>query len=229
MQIPDVAPDTLLSWGAMIRPTNPAEFWEMAGAVLTLAVLVVTGIGLYSIRVAKKDIRLRAERETKSRAIDRCREMREVLFPMHGVWLARLRIANIELFIKDATHVTFDETGSKAKLQDATAWVNALQPDLKNEATALMNTLECWAMCFTHGLADAKVAETPCATAYCQMVVSLYPCILYHRHLSPTSGPYRNLVNLFESWYAPKTQATLLAQLERAKKLAKLPDPIGTK
>ncbi|WKW11801.1 hypothetical protein Strain138_001067 [Pseudogemmatithrix spongiicola] len=117
--------------------------------------------------------------------------MREVLFPMHGVWLARLRVANIELFIKDATHVTFDETESKSKLKDATAWVGALPPELKHEATALMNTLECWAMCFTHGLADAKVSETPCAPAYCQMVVSLYPCTLYHRHLSPTIGPYR--------------------------------------
>lgn len=201
----------------------------MAGALLALAVLIVSGYGLNAIRVAKKDMRDRAERETKSRAIDRCREMREVLFPMHGTMLAMLRHANIELFIKEATQVTFDEKESKVKLAEATAWVGALPPEIKGQATNVMNALECWAMCFTNGLADAKVAGAPCSVAYCQMVVSLYPCILYHRNLSPTSGPYQNLINLFEGWYAPKIQANLLAQLDRAAKLAKLPDPIGTK
>jgi hypothetical protein len=56
-------------------------------------------------------------------------------------------------------------------------------------------------MHFNHGLADPDVAFLPCATVYSSVVVVLYASIITQRHNDPRSGPYQNVVELFDRWY----------------------------
>jgi len=56
-------------------------------------------------------------------------------------------------------------------------------------------------MHFNHGLADPNVAFLPCATVYSSVVVVLYASIITQRHNDPRSGPYQNVVELFDRWY----------------------------
>lgn len=64
----------------------------------------------------------------------------------------------------------------------------------------LLNQLETWSIHFTPGLADSNVAFKPCATIYCTVVVMLYASIITQRHNDPRSGPYQNVIDLFDRW-----------------------------
>ena len=84
-------------------------------------------------------------------------------------------------------------------------------------------------MSFTHRLADEKVAFDPCSTGLCQMVITLYPCLLFARRANPKSGPFPNLVKLFRAWHGKKEMERALKDADRwqSSGLALLP-PLGT-
>jgi hypothetical protein len=73
-----------------------------------------------------------------------------------------------------------------------------------------------------------EVAFEPCSTVFCQMVMSLYPMLLTQRRANPASGPYQNVVTLFQGWYAKKAQGQMLDQLRRLQSdVSRLPPTIG--
>lgn len=86
-------------------------------------------------------------------------------------------------------------------------------------------------MAFTHdpSLADESVAFDPCSIVFCQMVMLLYPMFLTQRRANPSSGPYQNVVTLFQGWYAKQAKGDLLEQLKRLQEDGtKLPPTIGS-
>lgn len=132
----------------------------------------------------------------------------------------------------DPGEVSFEKTEEVKKINSAIEWMGRLQPPLIEKSIFLMNKLETWSMSFTHNpsLADEKVAFEPCSTVFCQMVMSLYPGLLAQRRANPESGPYQNIVTLFQGWYAKKAQAPMLEQLKRLQlDGSRLPPPIGHK
>jgi hypothetical protein len=108
--------------------------------------------------------------------------------------------------------------------------MGTIDPVLLAKTIPLMNQLETWSMGFTHdpSLADENVAFEPCSTVFCQMVMSLYPMLLTQRRANPASGPYQNVVTLFQGWYAKKAQGQMLDQLRRLQSdVSRLPPTIG--
>jgi hypothetical protein len=227
-QIP--IPPAETHWWKILIPTNPAEFWTFALFVATVGLGIVAYWGLNAISLSRTDIRNRTKRELAQTSIDRCGEMCHELIPLHGEILLALQAKKLDLFVSNASQVSFLADEETKKINGAIAWVQQLDRELIGKAVHLMNKLECWAMCFTHdpALADEKVAYDPCSNVYCQMVMTLYPALLTQRRINPSSGPYQNLVTLFKGWYSKKAQGQLLEQLNRAKSAeAKLPPLLG--
>jgi hypothetical protein len=217
---------------ALLIPTNPGEFWTCALTVATAVLAVVAYLGLRSVALSKKDMLNRARRESAQCAVDRCGEMARELLPLYMRIVSELAMKKVALFVSDPGQVSFEEREEVRKINSAIAWVGTLDRELQSSTIELMNRLECWSMSFTSNpaLADEQLAFDPCSTAFCQMVMSLYPSFLTQRRANPASGPFQNVVTLFRGWYARKAQGPMLAQLERLQTdRSQLPSPIGAR
>lgn len=215
---------------SLILPTNPTEFWTFALTVATTGLAAVAFFGLRSVSLSKADMKNRAIRESAQSAIDHCNEMARELVPMYTEIQAELRISKLQLFVNDTAEVSFETTEEVRKINSAIEWMGRLDQGLIDKTIPLMNQLETWAMAFTHdpSLADENVAFEPCSTVFCQIVMSLYPMLLTQRRANPASGPYQNVVTLFQGWYAKKAKGQMLEQLQRLQRDGpRLPPTIG--
>lgn len=211
-------------------PTNPTEFWTFALTMATLALAGVAFFGLRSVSLSKRDMKNRTIREAAQAAIDHCDEMACQLVPLFTEIMEAIRVKRVLLFVNDASEVSFERTEEVKKINSAIEWMGQLDPLMSDKTIMLMNRLETWSMVFTHdpSLADEKVAFEPCSTVFCQMVMCLYPMLLTQRRNNPASGPYQNVVTLFQGWYAKKARVPMLEQLKRLQADgARLPPTIG--
>jgi hypothetical protein len=64
----------------------------------------------------------------------------------------------------------------------------------------LANRLEYFAIYFTKGIADEKVAYTALGKQYCDSVEGIYPVIALTRGSKNPAKPYDNLVELYKCW-----------------------------
>ena len=220
------------NWSGLLIPTNPIEFWTLALTLATAGLAVVAFFGLRSVALSKKDMQNRTTREAAQCAIDHCNEMARELVPMYTAILDGIRVQGLPLFVSDTSEVSFEKTEETKKINNAIEWMGKLDRELIEKAIPLMNRLEAWSMAFTHdpSLADEKVAFGPCALVFCQIVMGLYPLFLTQRRTNPASGPYQNVVTLFQGWYAKTAQAPILEQLRRLQaEGSRLPPTIGKK
>jgi hypothetical protein len=216
----------------MMQPTNPTEFWAMVTGLATVALALMAAIGLISLLLAKSDMWNRTTRESVQSAIDHCDEMARELVPMYTNILNALRDQKLPLFISNPSEVSFEKTEEIKKINHAIEWMGKLDRAMLDKTVHLMNKLETWSMPFTHdpALADEKVAFEPCSTVFCQMVMGLYPMFLTQRRANPASGPFQNVVTLFQAWYAKTAQGPMLEQLKRLQvDGSRLPPTIGSK
>jgi len=216
----------------LLQPTNPDQYWAMITGMGTIALAIVAAFGLTSLLLLKRDMQNRTTREAVQSSIDHCDEMARELVPMYTEILNALRALKLPLFVSDPSEVSFEKTEEVKKINDAIEWIGKLDPGLLDKTVPLMNKLETWSMPFTHNpaLADEKVAFEPCSTVFCQMVMGLYPMFLAQRRANPASGPYQNVVTLFQAWYAKTAQGPMLEQLKRLQvDGSRLPPTIGNK
>jgi hypothetical protein len=216
----------------LLQPTNPDQFWAMISGMGTIALVIVAALGLTSLLLLKRDMQNRTTREAVQSSIDHCDEMARELVPMYTEILNALRAQGLPLFVSDPSEVSFEKTEEVKKINSAIEWMGRLAPELLDKTVPLMNQLETWSMAFTHdpSLADEKVAFEPCSTVFCQTVMGLYPMFLAQRRTNPASGPYQNVVTLFQGWYAKTAQVPMLEQLKRLQvDGARLPPTIGKK
>jgi hypothetical protein len=221
----------------LIRPTTPGEFWTMAYAVVTVALLIAAVLGLRSLSLAKSDILTRSKREARQCAITRCEQMAQKIIDRNGNLLGRLATASRPVFVKSASDVVFDPDTAE-HLAGARVWVQGLSQDLHQDCISHLNQLEAWAMYFTHGVADHAIAFGPCAPVYCSMIVQYYAVLLVRR-AGHSSGKFPNAVQLFKSWSEALEREKsgvkmeeLVRQLSelqaRRRPEAPLPHPLGT-
>lgn len=202
----------------------------MVTGVATVVLAVMAGHGLISLLLVKRDMWNRATREAVQSAIDHCDEMARELVPMYNEIINGLNAQKLPLFVSNPSQVSFEKTEEVKKIDDAIEWVRKVNPVLLDKAIPLMNKLETWSMAFTHNpsLADEKVAFQPCSTVFCQIVMGLYPMFLTQRRANPASGPYQNVVTLFQGWYAKTAQGPMLEQLKKLQvDGSRLPPTIG--
>jgi hypothetical protein len=211
-------------------PHSAPDFWTMVLALATVGVVIVAWRGLRSLGLTRTEMKNRATRESAQCAIDRCDEMSRQLLPTFTELFRELTGKGVPLFVDNPDQVSFEEKEETKKINRAIKWMGALDDGQLQRALQLMNGLECWSMPFTHdpALAAEKVAFKPCSAVFCQMVMSLYPALLTQRRTNPASGPFQNVVTLFNGWYAKQAQGPMLEQLERFQSDgAKLPPTIG--
>jgi hypothetical protein len=226
--------------GAVVIPTDPVAFWTCILASGTVALAIMAGRGLHSLKLTRADMLTRARREASQSAVSRAEEWAREVIPANAEIITLMRKNAIAIFVKEASEVQFDPDNA-ADLKRAQEWVRQLPQDLYRKSVALLNRMEGWAMYFvgTAPLADQKIAFGPCAPTFCSMIVQSYAVLLANRAQKP-SGKFPNAIALFKVWLADLEKeerglkrGNLLKELEDL--LAKdkapqitLPPPLGT-
>lgn len=215
----------LLDFRTLWVPRSPGEFWALvaavgvlASAVFALGLLLVARTGLQSLEIAKGDILTRGERDSRECSIRCCKEFADEIIPMLFRLREKLHANNVPFFVKSPHEVVFDSPGENDRLADARAWITALDTGLQNDCIAVLNRFEGWGMYFTKRLADQSTAFEACAPVYIETVIQLYPAIVAMRS-QPTSGKYRNVVQLFNAWYGAKENETHAENIKKMEKL----------
>lgn len=224
--------------GDLLSFSSSADFWVFVGAIgaslsglAGIALAVIAGFGLKSLRLAQRDMLNRATRDARNCAIDRCRDLAKTLIPSHGKALRPLKAKKVPVFVQRPEDVGFGDEREYEQRSSAAKWIgDGLDSDDFKACVALLNELEVWASYFTAALADEKVAYGPCSPVFLGMVVQLYP-LLIHLRGNDQSGNYPAVVTLFGSWYAKANEEAILEQARKLQTLGgqyKLPTPIGT-
>jgi len=184
-------------WTLMV-PTNPTEFWTMVLAVLTLALLVVAGRGLRSLRLTKKEMTDRATRQACAKAV-RCMEVFALeIVPQNMDLLNLLQENRIEVFTQRFEDVRFDDP-SPEYFERAREWSSRLEYDVARPMLALLNRVESWASHFVSGVANADVAFEACAPPFCMLVTQYHALVIVTRR-NRGVGVYPNTTKLFNHW-----------------------------
>ena len=222
----------------LVLPTGPAEFWALVAGVGTVVVMILAWQGLSSLGLTQRDMLTRATRDARQGAITRAEEWAREIIVMNGVILTLAAQHKVPVFVSSTSEVRFDPDNA-ADLEKAGKWCNDLPPEIYTNSLRLLNRMEAWAMYFTCGLADPKMAFGPCAPTFCSMIVQNYALLLLMR-AQKSSGKYPNAVKLFKAWLhlledeeRGLQRGDLLKRLRalQAKGPANaesLPDPIGT-
>lgn len=221
----------------LITPVDPVGFWTMALTIATVGLAWVAWRGLRVLALTKSDMLTRAERESRQCAISRSEAMAAVIIPANRLLSSKLGEAAIPVFVKSPDEVSFD-LNKADHLPRANEWIAKLPADLHNDCVGHINLLEAWAMYFTNGLADHKIAFGPCAPVFCGQMAQYFPVLIVHR-ANQRSGKYPNAVKLFETWrhelemaesgIKMKELVDKISELQRRKVRPKpLPSPLGT-
>ncbi|MDX2261098.1 MAG: hypothetical protein SFU84_05305 [Gemmatimonadales bacterium] len=181
------------------RPERAEGYWSMVAAFSAIIVGIAACLGLQSLWLTRRDITLRNERECRSCAIDRCRELAEVLIPLNqtvrAMWAAQqinpLPLKKKLPLVHQATDATYQV--------DSVKWVSAMTFEARVESSAFLNKLETWSAYFMHGLADHETGFRPCAAVFTAFVLQYYPYLVAAR-ADPASGRYPNTVGLYRRW-----------------------------
>lgn len=184
-----------------IALAQEALFWAKVQGVSAVSVALLGLTGVVSILVTRWGLLTGHKRAQVEDAVSRCEEMRREIVPLIEQLAANLGANETKRFVADAGKISFPDEIDEAKAEKAIEWVRSLSPDGRMLSLRLLNQLETWSIHFTHGLADSNVAFKPCATIYCTVVVMLYASIITQRHNDPRSGPYQNVIDLFDRWY----------------------------
>jgi hypothetical protein len=193
-------------------PTNPSELWTMVTAVTSIALLAVAAIGLHSLVLAKREMRLRAKRDSVQYAIERCEQFARDIIPKNKAVLDGIAANKIPVFVESADKITFDGVEQK-ELARASVWVRSLPADVRENTLTILNELEAWASAFVNRIADESVAFDPCAPPFCSFVTQNYALLILLRKHNQ-SGAFSNVVKLFLSWREKLTMPEVLERLE---------------
>lgn len=202
----------------LLKPTNATEFWSLITGVGTLGLCLVAGWGLNSLRLTRRDMLHRAQRDGRVTAVMRCEEFARDIIPLNLPMLSALQREKTGVFVKNPTEVRFVDV-SHDELIRASAWYGGAPVEVKTGIINLLNKLEAWSMYFTAQLADADVAYEPVGAIFCSLVIQYYSPLLLLRQ-DPSAGNYTNVVSLYEEWLAKLTAS------ERAKREKELLDQV---
>ena len=218
---------------AYLRVTDQAKLKSLLDtaalivtALATLGLVIVAIFGLQQLRLAKRELRIRLEREARSIAIEQCERFAKEIIPAHDMYLREFAALNVPRF--DFQGTPFDFKSENAEfLKRAESWVGQIPAETQKRAIDVLNRLETWAMNFNLRIADSEAAYRPASDVFCRGVIELYPfLILLRSRLDPEL--YSNIQELFEDWQGRKEGRAIADQernletaLRRIKKLNK--------
>lgn len=228
----------------MPTPDQISEATQALLAVSTFGLLVVAGLGLRQLGLAKKGLqqsadlaRTAAKREAYKLAADQCSKYMEEIVPLMDKCdheLNDLGVSELLQSFSVKVHKSGIYVSPPKELPKAIA--KKLQGnEVVLSVLPVHNALETFAVMFTTGVAAEEGAFSSVGSSFCYNVRKHVPLILPYAGSPgyPGTGHYQNALQLFMSWQQRIDQQELLAKKESlSKQLSESHDikipPIGT-
>ena len=191
-------------------------------AGIAIAALYQITLAKRSLETARSDIELRSKREAVTLAADKVAKFAEDIIPKCNVEFRALMSAGISIDKWPLQNTLFDESSFK-DWDTARKWEEQLRASKQvDSATRVLNQLESFAMYFAKGAADEQVAYSAVGAIFRNYVDRLAPHLVSLRILSlgskditTASGPFQNVVTLYEVWLSRARKETLQQEATR--------------
>jgi hypothetical protein len=198
-----------------------------------VGLLAVAFFALRQIRIAKTDIVVRSKREAASIAATQCERYYKEIIPLANKFdllLTEKEIPAYNSAIGDFTREHLLEEGGPSF---CAGYVKKGDREFAGKVVEMLNALESFAVYFTEGIGDERIAFDSVGKTFCYTVAQYYPFIASVRRRGGDNY-YNDVVKLFELWNARSTGSRLRGQLEEISAgLAfieeKCINPLGTK
>jgi hypothetical protein len=198
-----------------------------------VGLLIVGLFALRQISLAKTNILVRSSREAAAIAASQCERYHKDIIPLWDKFdliRAERGIPDYNLTIGDFTLEHVHDLGEAWPCK----WLTKMND---REFAALcvetFNALESFAVYFTEGVGNERIAFESVGKTFCNNVVQCYPMVAVVRRRGG-SNYYNNIVKLFELWYPRLAGEELRGQLQEiTTRLSllehKCVEPLGTK
>lgn len=190
--------------------------------------VVIAGIGLWQLKIAKDNARTNAQRQAITLAAERCEHYLQRIIPLTDIYDEAIEKEGIKFFQNAKTEID----GKKVKIiAERTEIDDEKLNGLTNESLAVYNSLEAFATFFTSGAADEVFAFDSVGHSYVELVKDYLPDIIL---LNDNGKYFNNMLELFFLWNGRAEAMELLrnkesieAKLKRVNN--KFISPLGTK
>jgi hypothetical protein len=192
------------------------------------ALVVIAGIGLRQLKIAKDTAALSAKREAYKLAAEQVTFFHGHITQLCNTADQAIKTQKVTFLQKAVVHI--DGSTLRIDYRNAKGDHNQMLKVAK-EIVAMYNALDSFATYFTSRVADEGVAFTAAGRAYCENVRDYLPDLILAS--DGGVGHYRNIIKLFMKWNARIEAEKLVQQKESIeKKLDKLDQkplrPLGT-
>ncbi len=186
----------------------------------------IAGVALWQIKVTKDTARTNAKRNALSLAAQQCDHYQKYIIPLQNTLDATIEAKSIT-YLKQS-EVIID--GNRIRVKKS--YPKDIKDQLNNiglDLLAVLNSMEAFAMFFTTGSADERIAFSSVGSTFCRVARDLLPEIVPY----VDSGHFRNLYQLFLMWNSRIESKKLLHEKEELEqKLRKVDkkfiEPVGT-
>jgi hypothetical protein len=190
----------------------------IALAALGFAVFRQLKLSQESLEAAKNDLQIRVKREAVILAAEQVEKFGKEVLPKAAEIIDAVRREGIKIEEWKLENNLLDETTIK-DFEAANRWLRTLQQPRTSRLIQILNNFESFSMYFAEGAADERIAYPSVASVYCSYVRELAPLLISLRlqKANIVSGPYQNIVTLYDKWASRLRKAELEAQAAKLK------------
>lgn len=176
--------------------------WETLSGLSELIIALSSVVGLSQLFIAKKDMQIRSKREAMMLAATQIEHFRVDIIPLLSE-ITKLR--NKGQYPKEVI-VLEKFTNQEAKninerIFNISLGLLGRDKDLLSKLTDASNAIESFAVYFTNGIADEKIAFLPIAQMYCEFVEEFYFFYCFQRDELEIC-PFDQTIKLYSLWKA---------------------------
>src|SRR6185437_7555053 len=175
-----------------------AAYYVSGVGLLIVAVLALRQIGVArnTLKVLKRDIVLRSQREAAALAAQQCEKYVEFFPKLNELKAAMKAIGLTPAKTRDHRfNLEFDV--AEVKTTEARAWLKTLGEHL-GLALDVLNKIDSIAIYFAKGVANEEIAFASIGESFCTQVEELYFLILHVHEFYPSS--YESVIQLYKVW-----------------------------
>lgn len=170
-----------------------------------------------ALTTAKDDLQIRIKREAVILAAAQVEKFGKEVMPKAKEVTDRIKGEGIEISEWKLENNLFDETSIK-DFEAANTWLRSLhKPGNVPALIQILNEFESFAMYFAGGAADERITYPSIAPVFCSYVRDLAPLLisLRQKKTNIVSGPYQNIVFLYDKWASRLRKDELDSQAAR--------------
>jgi hypothetical protein len=214
------------------------DWTDVAGNLSQVLLICVGGLVYWQIKIAKDDLKIRCQRDSRLLSMDLAKEFAKEIIPAINGFHLKLKTKNFTFQRVPFENFYSEEVknlGSKEQIIfQANLDFLKSNRDLLDENITILNLFEAFAMNFMKELADEEVVFSALGGVYCMYVEEsfLYLCTVRKQ---TGFNPFENTVSLYKIWSKKikkhgmsQQQKSLTEQLKEIDKEKKL-IPLGTK